>query len=317
MLCGSHLTKTYGPNLAVNDVSLELEHGSVVGFLGPNGAGKSTTIRMLTGCLPPTSGRATLDGHDVMTQPAAARRKLGYLPESNPLYPEMRVDEYLHFCGRLHAIPRKPRQQRIGDVTEQCGLSHLRRRTIGRLSRGNRQRVGLAAALLHEPPVLVLDEPTAGLDPNQITHVRRLIRDLAGKHTVLLSSHILTEVQKVADRVVILARGRIVADGTVAELQRQSHAQDDRAPLHVEVRGDGDTVRGALEALACVESVAVTGASGGWCHAWVVPDGPRDLREAVAEALSNRGLPVRELRRELGTLEEFFVRVTDAEASSP
>lgn len=314
MIKASQLTKWYGPTLAVDALSLELEPGKIVGFLGPNGAGKSTTIRMLTGVLPPTSGRATLDGHDVLTHAADARRKLGYLPESNPLYPEMRVEEYLHFAGKLHDMPRPLRRTRIDHVADRCGLSHLRRRTIGRLSKGNKQRVGLAAALLHDPPMLVLDEPTSGLDPNQISQVRQLIRDLAGQHTVLLSSHILPEVQRVADRVVIIAQGRIVADGTVDELRERSHAEDDRAPIHVEVRGTPDAVKNALanlEHLDTVEAAADPGQDG-WCNAWIVPHGRKDLRIPVAEALAQHNLLVREIRREAGTLEEFFVRVTDA-----
>ncbi|MEM1109297.1 MAG: ABC transporter ATP-binding protein [Planctomycetota bacterium] len=314
MIQASHLTKWYGPTLAVDDLSLELEPGKIVGFLGPNGAGKSTTIRMLTGYLPPTSGRATLDGHDVLTHAADARRKLGYLPESNPLYPEMRVEEYLHFAGKLHGMARPLRRSRIDHVADRCGLSHLRRRTIGRLSKGNKQRVGLAAALLHDPPMLVLDEPTSGLDPNQIGQVRQLIRDLAGDHTVLLSSHILPEVQRVADRVVIVAQGRIVADGTVEELRERSHAEDDRAPVHVEVRGTPDSVKQALASLDHVDTVEAAEEPGqyGWCNAWVVPHGRKDLRVQIAEALAERNLLVREIRREAGSLEEYFVRVTDS-----
>lgn len=313
MLTAENLTKYYGPTLAVDRLSFELEPGKIVGFLGPNGAGKSTTIRMLTGVLPPTSGRATLDGHDVLTQAAAARRKLGYLPESNPLYPEMRVEEYLHFVGKLHDLPRSRRRERIDHVCDRCGLTRLRRRTIGRLSKGNKQRVGLAAALLHDPPVLVLDEPTSGLDPNQIGHVRQLIRELAGQHTVLLSSHILPEVQRVADRLVIIAQGKIVADGTVEQLRQRSHAEDDRAAVHVEVRGTPDAVRAALSGQPNLESVEAAAATAGsdWCNVKVLPKGRGDVRVAVAEALAQNNLLVREIRRETASLESFFVRVTD------
>ena len=334
MLIAENLTKFYGPTHAVDRLSLQLEPGKIVGFLGPNGAGKSTTIRMLTGYLPPTSGRATLDGHDVLTDAAAARRKLGYLPEANPLYPEMRVDEYLHFCGKLHAMRRTRRRDRIGEVTQRCGLAKLRRRTIGRLSKGNRQRVGLAAALLHEPPVLVLDEPTSGLDPNQIGHVRQLIRDLAGRHTVLLSSHLLPEVQRVADRVVIIAQGRIVADGTTAELTRLGQQASGPVPIHVEVRGQASAVRSALTGIEGVGEVdirpadrvdaagennetqdtpaAAPAAQMTWLNVTIRPVTTRDLRAAVAETLSGQGLLVRELRRESGSMEAFFVRVTDS-----
>ncbi|MEM8738004.1 MAG: ABC transporter ATP-binding protein [Planctomycetota bacterium] len=317
MLSAQHLTKWYGPTLAVDDLSLELEPGKIVGFLGPNGAGKSTTIRMLTGYLPPTTGRATLDGHDVMTAAAAARRKLGYLPESNPLYPEMRVDEYLHFCGRLHRMPRKTRTARMDIVTDRCGLSHLRRRTIGRLSKGNRQRVGLAAALLHEPPVLILDEPTAGLDPHQIGHVRELLRDLAGHHTVLLSSHILPEVQRVADRVVIIAHGRVVADGTPRDLQRRADDNAGETTVCLQARATPDDLRAALGPLTDLTLTDARPHAPGssWTAARVTPLTGRDPRPDLARVLADAAIPLRELRRDAPTLEQFFIRVTDTAAA--
>jgi len=316
LLIAHQLTKRYGPTLAVDRLSLEVERGQIMGFLGPNGAGKSTTMRMLVGSLPPTAGRATLDGHDVLTDAPAARRRLGYLPENNPLYPEMRVDELLHFCGRLHSMPRKLRTTRIGIVTERCGLGLLRRRTVGRLSKGNRQRVGLAAALLHSPPVLVLDEPTAGLDPQQIASVRALIRELAGDHTVLLSSHILPEVERVSDRIVIIARGRRVAAGTPDELRRQSQEMS-AAVVYVEVQGTTQRVRTIAdglnaEAAATVEPHAT---DPHWQRVWLRPtDGPGvrlDLRVSAAQAFAAADLTVRELRREDVGLEAFFSRVTD------
>jgi len=313
MIQAENLTKWYGPTLAVDALSLELEPGKIVGFLGPNGAGKSTTIRMLTGFLPPTSGRATLDGHDVLTHAADARRKLGYLPESNPLYPEMRVEEYLHFAGKLHDMPRPKRRSRIDIVADRCGLSHLRRRTIGRLSKGNKQRVGLAAALLHDPPVLVLDEPTSGLDPNQIGQVRQLIRDLAGQHTVLLSSHILPEVQRVADRVMIIAQGQIVADGTPGELRKQSRNNGSTTVL-VEVGGSIEEIDALVAELEQFKEVWVESKpiDPGWHRVMVIPADDRDLRAEVGKLIIERKLPLRELRQELQTLEEFFVRVTDS-----
>jgi ABC-2 type transport system ATP-binding protein len=310
MLIAENLTKYYGPTLAVDRVSLALKPGTITGFLGPNGAGKSTTIRMLTGYLPPTSGRATLDGHDVLTQAAAARRKLGYLPESNPLYPEMRVEEYLHFCGRLHAMPRKLRRERIGVVAERCGLAKLRRRTIGRLSKGNKQRVGIASALLHDPPVLVLDEPTSGLDPNQMGQVRGLIRELAGQHTVLLSSHILPEVQRVADRIVLIAQGTVVADGTVDELRQQGERAGG-AEVVAEARGGQGEVMSAMLKVESLKDLKIdcSELDAGWCRV-TVRAAREDVRQAMAEAFAARGLLVRELHRVGESLEAFFVRLT-------
>ena len=295
MIHAEHLTKRYGPTLAVDDVSLHVGTGEVVGFLGPNGAGKSTTIRMLTGALPPTSGSASLAGHDALTDAAAARRHLGYLPESNALYPEMRVDEYLHFVGRLHAMPRGKRRERIGYTTDRCGLSQLRRRTIGRLSKGNRQRVGLAAALLHDPAVLILDEPTSGLDPNQITHIRDLIRELGGSHTVLLSTHLLPEAQRVSDRLIVIARGRIVAEGTPEELRWQAGPRSgggfigEGQPVHAEVHGEAVLIKAALRELGGLVSYEVKRAADGWARVEVVPAPTVDPRAAMAEAFREAG----------------------------
>lgn len=211
---------------------------------------------------------------------------------------------------------RKRRAERIADVADRCGLSKLRRRTIGRLSKGNRQRVGLAAALLHEPPVLVLDEPTSGLDPNQIGHVRQLIRELAGKHTVLLSSHLLPEVQRVADRVVIIAQGKVVADGTTEELTRQSAETGGSKTIYLEAKSAPGPLRQRLETIDGVTVTKVQALSGdsvGWCQAELNATGGQDPRAAVAESLSQAGVLVRELRRETGSMEAFFVRVTDVE----
>ena len=300
------LTKWYGPTLAVDDVSFEIPKGEIVGFLGPNGAGKSTTLRMVTGFLPPSKGRATIDGHDVMTAPRSARLRVGYLPESTPLYDEMRVTEFLHYRGKLYDMPRKRRKQRIDAVIDRCGLEPYRRRTISRLSKGNRQRVGLAQALLHEPPVLILDEPTAGLDPNQITAVRGLIDELKGNHTILLSSHILPEVEKNADRVVIISGGRLVADGTPAELRKKIAVG---APVVVEVKADADEVGSSLRGVQGVAQVE-TESNDGWTLARARAERGRDPIEAIGRLVASKGWPLRELRRESGSLEDFFAQVT-------
>src|SRR3954469_8215208 len=215
----SQLTKVYGQTLAVDHVSFEVVKGQIVGFLGPNGAGKSTTLRMLTCYLPPTSGGATVNGFDIFHQSENVRENLGDLPENVPLYLEMKVHEYLDFRGRLRKMPRDERRKRIDYVIERCWLGNVQRRTIGHLSKGYRQRVGLADALLHNPPVLILDEPTVGLDPTQIIETRKLVTELGGDHTILLSTHILPEVEAVCDRAIIIAGGKIVAQGSPEELR--------------------------------------------------------------------------------------------------
>ncbi len=218
------LSRRYGELLAVDDVSFSVEEGEVVGFLGPNGAGKTTTMRMLTGYLPPTDGTAVIAGHDIFSDPLAARRAVGYLPETPPLYPEMDVQGYLRFVAKLHDVPRAERKTAIERALERCGLADVRRRVIGALSKGYRQRVGIAQAIVHSPPVLVLDEPTVGLDPIQIREIRELIRELttprdgAPAHTVILSTHILPEVEAICRRVILIHRGRKAIDRPLADL---------------------------------------------------------------------------------------------------
>ena len=222
MIVVEHLTKYYGEYPAVRDVSFEVPRGRVVGFLGPNGAGKSTTMRILAGFLTATGGRARIAGHDVFADPIAVRRNIGYMPESCPLYPELRVNEYLKFRAGLKGLGWSARRKRIDYVIERCWLTDVRRQLVGTLSKGYRQRVGLADALLADPPVLILDEPTAGLDPTQIRETRKLIRELGTQHTMLLSTHILSEVEMTCDSVVVIYQGRVVEDGTLADV-RQKH----------------------------------------------------------------------------------------------
>jgi len=220
MIHVSHLTKYYGDYVAVRDVSFEVAQGQVVGFLGPNGAGKSTTMRILAGYLTATSGRATIAGLDVFWDPVSVRRKIGYLPESCPLYPEMRVTEYLTYRAGIKGLHGRPARTAIARVVERCWLKDVKRQLVGTLSKGFRQRVGLADAILHDPAVLILDEPTAGLDPTQIRETRQLIRDLGQQHTVLLSTHILSEVEMTCDRAIIINRGQVAAEGKLADLRR-------------------------------------------------------------------------------------------------
>jgi ABC-2 type transport system ATP-binding protein len=218
MIDVQNLTKAYGASEAVRDISFHLEPGEIVGFLGPNGAGKTTTMRMLTGYHPPTTGSATIAGFDVHTQPLEVKRRVGYLPESVPLYLEMVVSSYLSYIAEIKGIDRSKRKSEIADVLERCGLTHMGKRLIGNLSKGYRQRVGLAQALLGNPPVLILDEPTVGLDPKQIVGIRQMIKDLASDHTVLLSTHILPEVSMICDRVIILHQGKIVTEKRLSDL---------------------------------------------------------------------------------------------------
>ncbi len=312
MIETKQLTKHYGPVVAVNGLDLSIPDGQIVGFLGPNGAGKTTTLRMLTGYIPPTSGQACVAGFDVLKQSEQARRQIGYLPENNPVYPEMRVDEYLEHRGKLLCMSRTARKQRKDIVTDRCGLSKIRRRVIGQLSKGNRQRVGLAAALLHEPQVLILDEPTAGLDPNQISEVRRLIGELREKHTVLVSSHILPEIEKMADRVVIIAGGHIAADDTPTNLRKRL---SEHGRLIVDVRANGEALQKAMLATVGVKHVEIH-TQGEWSQATITPDkqtdspGMHDPREALGQMLLKNNWAVREMRYDTPSLEQFFIEIT-------
>ncbi len=304
MIVAHRLNKKFGTFAAVDSIELEVPRGEVAGFLGPNGAGKTTAIRMICGYLRPTSGTVELAGVDVVASPRAARKQLGYLPESAPLYGEMRVIEYLDFRARIAGVPRSRRRAAEDRAIQQCSLQEVRRRPIVHLSRGYRQRVGLAAALLHEPAVLVLDEPTSGLDPAQIVEVRSLIRSLAGGHTVLLSTHNLSEAEMVCDRIIMLARGRVRASGTLEELRRAA-----AGPYVVECNMPGAAA--AIQSLGGVAEVRAIDLGGAWQRLEVLPrNGTGDLREAIAKAVT-RGGALRELRREAPSLEHLFVRLLD------
>lgn len=304
-----HLTKCYGSFRAVSDVSLSIPKGQVVGLLGPNGAGKTTIIRVMTGYLPPTLGRAGVDGFDSVTQSHEVRRRLGYLPESNPLYGEMRVVEYLDFRGRLFGLNRAQRRTAVERVVQRCWLTEMRKRQIGRLSKGYKQRVGLAAAMLHQPPVLVLDEPTSGLDPIQIRETRHLIRELAGEHTMVLSSHILPEVEVTCDRIVIIARGGIRADGSVEQLKQRA-GDSQHYFLEVQPKAGDATFKGAIGQIPDVKRIDET-KIGGWMRYDIsAAQSARDLREALGRLVSEHRVPCRELHRETGSIERFFVRIT-------
>ncbi|HTR04030.1 MAG TPA: ATP-binding cassette domain-containing protein [Thermoanaerobaculia bacterium] len=306
------LSKRYPTRLAVDDVSFSVRQGEIVGFLGPNGAGKTTTMRVLTGFLPPTSGSARVAGHDVVAQSSEARAALGYLPESAATYPEMRVDEYLAFRARLEGVATGQLRERVNEALGQCLLAEVRHRRIENLSKGFRQRTALAGALVHQPPVLILDEPTIGLDPVQIIKIRETIRELGRDRAVLLSTHILPEVEAVCDRVLIIDRGRIVAEGTPAELRGKLAGS---AAVRVVIRGGAD----AREALASVPGVAGVDVevAGDEARARVLCAPGADPREEIFKLAVARGWVLRELGREALSLEDVFVRLTRHEEAPP
>ncbi len=301
MIRASALQKNWAGVNAVAGVSFEARPGEVLGFLGPNGAGKTTTMRILTGFVPPSSGRVEVCGIDLATSPRDARRRIGYLPESVPLYPEMRVSEYLDYRARLKGVPRRQRRSFIADAVAQAGVGDVERRIIGQLSKGYRQRVGLADALAHRPEVLILDEPTDGLDPNQRRNMLKLIGELGKERTVILSTHILSEVEAVCGRVVILDRGRVVAEGRPSELARTG------LHLLVVARGPRETLEAALRALDGVTAVD-SEADGELVRLRVTAN--VDVREAVAAAVVAIG-QLRELRTADLGLAEMFARLTE------
>ena len=326
MILVQQVYKSFGHFYAVQGVSFEVPAGQCVGLLGPNGAGKTTTIRMVTGYHPPTSGRVSIDGHDTIDASLEARRRIGYLPEATPLYPEMRVKDYLDHRARLYGLDHDARKRGVAAAAEQCWLREVMHRRIGQLSKGYKQRVGLAAALVHNPPVLVLDEPTSGLDPTQIRETRSLIRDLAANRTVLVSSHILPEVEKTCDRVVIIARGRVKADGSPRRLVEQAAESDlggGRAArhtieVHAPLAAEQERVLARLRAVPGVDA-ASAGATdgGGWTSFMVDPKREHpDLREALLSAAMGAGWRVREVHRQSPTLEQVFVRLMEQDETA-
>lgn len=304
------LTKYYGPVAAIRDVTFTVDKGQIVGFLGPNGAGKTTTMRILACFMPATSGSARVGGFDVFRQSLEVRRRIGYLPENVPLYADLPVAAYLEFVAEVKGLGRAERRRQVGEVLERCGIQDAARGLIGRLSKGYRQRVGLAQALLGNPEVLILDEPTIGLDPRQIVEIRRLIRSLAGDHTVILSTHILPEVSMVCEGVVIIHRGRVVAAGPLDRLMEQLAPT---ARLQVQVEGPPELVRASLRALPGVARVEVRGVTDGVGTFVVETDRGRDVRREVAQLVAQQRWGLLELRPVGMTLEELFMRVVAGE----
>jgi ABC-2 type transport system ATP-binding protein len=307
MIRVDRLTKVYGSNRAVNAISFEVPKGEVLGFLGPNGAGKSTTMKMLTCFLTPTEGRAEVAGHDVFTQPLEVRRRIGYLPEDTPLYRDMLVLEYLDYVTRLRRIPSQYRRSRIRTIGEVTGIMDVLGKRIGELSRGYRQRVGLTQAMVHDPDILILDEPTSGLDPNQIVEIRKLIKELGREKTVILSTHILPEVEATCDRVVIISDGRLVADGRPNDLVAREHANKFRILLEAT---EAAPVRARLETLDGVRSVSQDPSESGTLQLTITTDGAKDLRRELFRAAVDNGWSLLELDRKEASLEEVFARLT-------
>jgi ABC-2 type transport system ATP-binding protein len=307
------LTKYYGDRAAVVDVTFSVPRGQVLGFLGPNGAGKSTTMRILTGYLSASGGTASIGGFDVFEQSLEVRRRVGYLPELAPLYGEMRVDGYLTLMCRLRGVPPSRRAERIGYAIEACGLADRRHEIIGRLSKGLRQRVALAQAVVHDPEVLILDEPTAGLDPAQTRETRTLIGELGRHHTVILSSHILPEVSATCERVVIINQGRLVADDTPRNLSRRL-SQGRAQQVEAVIRGSAGDIEQRLRLLPGVEQVQMSDPDDGE-RQLVVTGQADDLEDTVAKAVIGAGLGLRELRSRALSLEDVFLELTMEEAS--
>src|SRR5438309_5612378 len=319
MITVTELTKKYARHTAVDHISFEVHKGEIVGFLGPNGAGKTTTMRMLTCFLPPTSGAAQVAGFDVLEQPLEVKKRIGYLPETPPLYPEMRTAEYLSFVGKLKGLSGAELKKRIDYVCERCAIVDVRSRLIGKLSKGYRQRVGLAQAIIHNPDVLILDEPTAGLDPKQINETRDLIKSLAGDHTIILSTHILPEVEQTCERVIIINKGKLVATDSVNNLQSRARGAE---LVLVEVAGrngalDSGKVREQLAKVAGVGRVACKEKKRNGATFEVESVKDKFVRGDLARAVVEAGWDLNELRTSAVSLEEVFLQLTGAQAAQP
>jgi ABC-2 type transport system ATP-binding protein len=319
MIRVSELTKRYARNTAVDHISFEVEEGQIVGFLGPNGAGKTTTMRMLTCFLPPTSGTASVAGFDVLEQPLEVKKRIGYLPEMPPLYPEMRTMEYLMFVGKLKGLTGTNLRQRVETACERCAITDVKSKLLGKLSKGYRQRVGLAQALLHNPEVLILDEPTAGLDPKQINETRDLIRSLAGDHTIILSTHILPEVEQTCQQVIIINKGKLVATDSVNNLQSRARGAE---TVLLEVAGrNGDLDSGIaqrrLEQVTGVNRVVFKEKRGSRSLFEVESQKNKFTRGDLARAIVEAGWDLNELRPAAVSLEEIFLQLTREQEAAP
>jgi ABC-2 type transport system ATP-binding protein len=311
----SSLSKSYGGAKAVDNISFEVHSGEILGFLGPNGAGKTTSMRIITCYLTPTSGSVRVEGHDVVTDSLEVRKLVGYLPEQNPLYLDMNVLEYLDYSARLQGVPRTMIPRRMKEMVDVCGLGEMKHKDIGQLSKGYRQRVGLGAAMIHDPRVLILDEPTSGLDPNQIVEIRSLIQNIGRQKTVILSTHILPEVQATCNRVIIINRGRIVADGPIEDLQR-SLQSGERVVMEIQAP-DGenfDTIAVQVRSIPSVNAVALIAEHDGVKRLGVGTNGQADIRKDLFELCVRQRWGLLELHREQTSLEDIFRQLTSTVA---
>jgi len=319
MISVKDLTKRYAHTTAVDQISFEVAKGQIVGFLGPNGAGKTTTMRMLTCFLPPSAGTAQVAGFDILDQPIEVKKRIGYLPETPPIYPEMETAEYLKFVGRLKGLSGAKLQKRVDYVTERCAIADVKKKLLGKLSKGYRQRVGLAQAIIHNPDVLILDEPTSGLDPKQINETRELIKDLAGEHTIILSTHILPEVEQTCQQVIIINKGKLVATDSVKNLQARARGAES---VVLEIAGrsgpvDSPIVQHKLEQVPGVSRVLSRQQADGRAVFEVESQKGKFVRGDLARAVVECGWDLNELRPSAMSLEEIFLQLTGAEASAP
>ncbi|MBL8026275.1 MAG: ATP-binding cassette domain-containing protein [Fibrobacteres bacterium] len=305
MIKVENLKKTYGTMNAVNDISFEIDRGEIVGFLGPNGAGKTTTMKILTGFIGSTSGTASIAGHDVETASLDVRRRVGYMPESSPLYTDMDVLGYLKFIAEVREIDPGLLSARLDSVATTCGLKQVLRKPISQLSKGYKQRVGLAQAIIHDPEVLILDEPTSGLDPNQIIEIRELIRKLGKEKTVVLSTHILPEVEAVCSRAIIINKGNIVAQGSISELTASAHET-----VSAKIRGDKSAIEAGLRAIDGIQSAICKGGVNGFNNFEIVPVKGHSVAESVFRFAADKGFSMCELKTEGASLEDVFTRLT-------
>ena len=311
MIKVSHLTKNYGNHVAVDDISLDIKPGKIYGFLGPNGAGKSTTMNIITGYLAPTSGEVLIDGHDIYKEPEEAKACIGYLPEIPPLYVDMKVSEYLKFVCELKKVKKEDRDKEVERVMNLTKVSDVQNRIINNLSKGYRQRVGMAQALIGSPKVIILDEPTVGLDPNQIKEVRDLIKSLAGDHTVILSSHILSEISETCSHVFIIDKGKIIANNAIETL---SNYFNSKQVLEIVAKGDKDKCKEIIEAIEDIESVSVeNGTEEGTVNITVTATYSKDVREDVSLALSSEKISIFEMKEDTKSLEDVFLELTAKE----